>query len=60
MNGLAGDNLRADIICGFGVPGENDNGKKVIDFCNERGLCVSNTYFEHKIIPEIKAKIEWR
>ena len=29
--------------------GKNDNGRRVIDFCAERGLCVSNTYFKHKI-----------
>ena len=39
------------IIVGFGVPRENNNGRRVIDFCAERGLrrlSVSNTYFEHR------------
>ena len=31
--------LRAGITVRFGVSGENDNGKRVIDFCGERGLC---------------------
>ena len=41
--------LRAGITGGgFRVPGENDNGRRVIDFCAERRFSVSNTYFEHK------------
>ena len=24
------------------------NGREVVEFCIERGLCVGNTYFEHK------------
>ena len=32
----------------FGVSGENDYGRKVIDFCAETGLCDGNTYFIHK------------
>src|SRR5678815_5878337 len=38
------------ITGGFGVAGENENGRKVIDFCEERGMCVSNTFFKHKSI----------
>ena len=30
------------------VLGENDNGRSMVEFCAERGLCVGNTYFEHK------------
>ena len=33
---------------GFGVPGENNNGRRVIDFCAERELWVCYTYVEHK------------
>ena len=32
----------------LGVPGENDNERRVVEFCAEMGLCVGNTYFEHK------------
>ena len=31
----------------FGVPGENDNGRRVVEFCAERGMCVCNIYFRH-------------
>ena len=31
----------------LGVPGENDNGRRVVKFSAERGLCVGNTYFKH-------------
>ena len=30
------------------MPGENDNGRRVVEVCAERGLCVSNTYFKHR------------
>ena len=30
------------------VPAENDNGRRVIDFCAEMEFFKSNTYFEHK------------
>ena len=33
---------------GLSVPGENDNGRRMIDLFSEIGLCVGNTYFEHK------------
>ena len=45
--------LRAGITGGFRVPGENDNGRKVIDFCAERGLSVSNNYFDHRSLHSI-------
>ena len=48
LNGWVVNRLRVGITGGFGVPGENDNGKRVIDFLAERRLSVSNTYFEHK------------
>ena len=40
--------MRASITRAFGVPGENDNIRKVVEFCAERVLCVGNTYFEHR------------
>ena len=30
--------------------GENENGRKVIDFCANRGMCVGNTFFDHKSV----------
>ena len=48
LNGWIGDRVRADITGAFGVPGENENGRRVVEFCAERGLCVDNTYFKHK------------
>ena len=35
-------------IDAFGIPGENENRRRVVEFCAERGMCVGNTYFEHK------------
>ena len=40
--------MKAGITGGFGVPGGKDSGWRVIDFCAERELYVTNTYFEHK------------
>ena len=28
----------------FGVPEENDKGRRVVEFCEERGLCMGNTF----------------
>ena len=41
LSGLVGDRLRA----GLESKGENDNDRRVIDFCNEKEL---HAYFEHK------------
>src|SRR5678815_2332729 len=48
LNGWIGNQKRDGITGGFAVSGENENGMKVIDFCEERGMCVSNTFFKHK------------
>ena len=39
LNGWIGDRKRVGITSAFGVPGENDNGKRVVKFCEERGMC---------------------
>ena len=36
LNGWIGDRTRAIITGAFGVPGENDNGRRVVEFCAER------------------------
>ena len=46
LNGWIGDRRRAGITGAFGVLGENDNGKRVVEFCAERGK--SNTYFKRR------------
>ena len=38
LNGCIRDRERADITGAFGVPGENDNGRRGVEFCAERGL----------------------
>ena len=43
-NGWIGDRTRAGITGAFEVPGENDNGRRVVKFCEERGLCVGNIF----------------
>ena len=48
LTGWRGDRTRAGITGAFGVPEEKDNGRRVVEFCAERGLCVGNTYFEYR------------
>ena len=43
LNRWIGDRTRAGITGAFGVPGENDNSRRVVEFCEERKLCVGNT-----------------
>ena len=50
LNTWVKDRMRVGITTMFGLLGENDNGKRVIDFSTERGLCVGNTYFKHKCL----------
>ena len=40
--------MRVAITSAFGVAGENDNGRRVVEFCAGMGLCVGNSYFEYK------------
>ena len=42
--------MRGFMTGAFGVPGENNNGRRVVEFCAEWGLCVDYTNFEHKYI----------
>ena len=39
-----------DIANAFGVSGENENGRVVVDFCANRGLCMGNRYFWNKYL----------
>ena len=40
LNGWIGNRTRDGITNAFGVPGENDNGRRVMEFCAERRLCI--------------------
>ena len=44
LNEWRGDRTRSGITGAFGVPRKNDNGRRVVEFCAERGLCVGNTF----------------
>ena len=48
LNGSIRDRVRVGITGAFGVPGESDNGRTVVEYYAERRLCVGKTYFEHK------------
>ena len=52
-----GGRVRAGINGAFGVPGEDDNGRKVVEFCAERWLCVGNIL---QTQGWQGAKMEWR
>ena len=38
-----GDRTKTGITGAFGIPGENDNGRRVVKFCAEKGLCLIHT-----------------
>ena len=44
LNGWIGDRMGNGITRASGVAGENDNVRRVVEFCAERGLCVSKTF----------------
>ena len=52
--------MRAGITDGFGVPGEKNNGRRVIDFCVERNLSVILTLSigGHKYTRCLETKME--
>ena len=54
LNRWIGDETRVGITDAFGVPEENDNGRKVVQFFAERGLCGGNTYFKHRSLHKYK------
>ena len=43
LNGWIRDRAKAGVTGAFGVPGKNDNGRRPVEFCAERGLYVGNT-----------------
>ena len=49
LNAWIGNSTRAGITGAFVVQRKNDNSRRVMELCTERGLCVSNTYS----IPEV-------
>ena len=48
LNGWKGDGTRAGITFAFEVPGDDNNGRRVVELCAERELCIGNTYFVHR------------
>ena len=52
LNGLIEYRTSAGITGTFGVPGENDKGRRVVEFRAERGLCIGNTYFKYRSLPK--------
>jgi len=42
LNTKVGTGLENDVMGIFGVPGENDNGRRMKDMCKEKHLCMTN------------------
>ena len=40
--------MRAGITGAFGVPVDNDNERRVVEFNVERGLCMDKMFFDHR------------
>ena len=64
LNRWIGDRTSAGMTGAFRVPGENDNGRRVVKFCAERGLWVGKIYFKHRSLRKYTrvqgVKMEWR
>ena len=43
------DGTWRDVMGVFGVGNRNNNGQRLLEFCAEHRLCVTNTIFKHKI-----------
>ncbi len=50
MNGRVGTSKLAGVVGKWGVDEVNENGAHLVDVCAERGLFLSNTFFQHKMI----------
>ena len=50
MNGRVGHERYGNVVGPHGVPNTNRNGKRLREFCEEKNLCITNTWFQHKNI----------
>ncbi len=50
MNTGVGSPEIGGVIGEYGVEGVNENGQYLVGICAERGLFLSNTFFQHKMI----------
>ncbi len=50
MNARVGSREIVGVVGGYGVEGVNENGQHLVDICDERGLFLSNIFFQHKMI----------
>ncbi len=50
MNARVGSKEIGGVVGRYGVDGVNENGQHLVDICAERGLFLSNTFFQHKMI----------
>ncbi len=50
MYGRVGRNEIARVVGKWGADGINENGEHLVVVCAERGLFLTNTFFQHKLI----------
>lgn len=50
FNGRVGRKINDDVVGNWGEDTENDNGKRLIEFCKEQECVIMNTKFKHKDI----------
>ena len=55
LNGWIGDTVRAGLSGTFGISGENNNGRRLVEFCAERGLCVVTCTLNTRVFISTKA-----
>ena len=48
LNARVGNTVIRGVTARYGVPGENDSGRRLIDMCREQELAIGNTFFKKK------------
>ncbi len=54
MNARVGSTEIGGVVGRYGVEGVNENGQHLVDICDERGLFLLNTFFQHEMIHKYK------
>ena len=48
LNARVGDGEVEDVVRKYGVPGENESGKRLLDKCVEQELVIGNSFFQEE------------
>lgn len=48
FNAKVGEKREGDIVGSVGLGKRNENRQVLVEFCNRKNLCITNTWFEQK------------